>query len=127
MSGLSAERRSEIMLTNIDTSDCGVIALQAVTGLGRRESEELLTEKGYRPKVGTPRGALEQSLKALGYTVRSIRPDYRDTPATFSITHEYGRYLVYTEDHVMALVDGDLHNSRGSWRAPIQGIMEVTR
>lgn len=131
---LSREQRSEIYLTNIDTSDCAVIAIQAVTGLSRHEAEELALRHGYVPaegcvdkRPGMPRGGINEALKRYGFTLRRITPDPGDTPATFSLCHEDGRYLVYIDKHVMALVEGDLHNSRGCWSDPVEEIYEVTK
>lgn len=125
-SSLTPEQRSEILLTNIDTSDCGVIALQAITGRKRKPMEALAKKNGYSPTTGAPRGCLEKALESIGYRTRKLDPR-GETPATFSMTHENGLYLIYTEGHVMALVEGDLHNSRGNWRLACESITEVTR
>lgn len=125
-SSLTPEQRSEILLSNIATSDCGVIAFQAVTKAKRPVAEREMKRAGYKPETGTPRGAIEKALRKRGYKTKDA-PDFRQTPATFASTHEYGVYLVYTDRHVMALVEGDLHNSRGHWHSPVEAITEVTK
>lgn len=123
---ISDERRSEITFDNIAQSDCGITALQAVCGLPRREAEELLTREGeYTPNVGTPRGGVEAAALAAGFAVEPVAFDPSDTAATFSLRNEYGRFLVYTEGHVMALVEGELYNARGSGRMPVTGASRV--
>jgi hypothetical protein len=129
-SQLTPEERSGILLTNILPYDCGVIALQAITRIPRVRAEELLTVHGY-DEEGTPREALPTVLRAHGYKVNRDVPFQRhETAATFTTTHEYGTYLVFTNSargrHVMALIDGDLHNSRSHWHSSVDEVMEVT-
>jgi len=126
MAPLTQAQRSEIWLTNIDTSDCGVIALQAVTGWSRKRAERELRKYGGYPSKetgGTPRGGIELALAANGVETESYPWAKTDTVATFALRHDYGRFLIYVtherngerSGHVMALVDGDLPNSKGSW------------
>lgn len=122
MSSLSDERRSEITLTNITTSDCGVIAIQAITGMARPEAEAVAIEKaGYKPGFGIMRGNLNRALKDLGYEIELVATE-RDgfTVATFAVDHEYGVYLLYTERHVMGMIEGAVHNGRSEWHAPLE-------
>lgn len=100
------------MLSNITESDCGVIACQAVTGLSRAEAERLCRERGdYEDGQGISRAGLSLALMSVGYKVEPVSCA-GDTAATFSMAHEYGKYLIYTEGHVEALVEGDLYNTR---------------
>lgn len=122
---LSPEQRSSISLTNIDTHDCGVIALQAVTNGSREFCQKLLAAHGYVQGVGTPRGAIEGALREIGYTCQKVRV-VEETPATWWNTHERGVFLIYVPKHVMALVHGDLHNARGNFGSPVDGLTEVT-
>lgn len=118
---ISPERRSEIMFQNVGTSDCGVIALQAITGLTRDEAMKVAVElAGYQEGVGVWRGRLNAALDKLGYKVEKIGINHGDTPATFAVTHEYGVFLLYTDGHVMVLREGDLLNAKGEWRAPLE-------
>lgn len=132
---LSAERRSEILLTNISKDDCGVIAFQAVTGRPREEAMEIMLASGYEPGKGTDSNGVELALKQLGYKVEPVpAPEVLDTAATFALAHEYGTYVVHvvgrrgqkTYGHVMALLDGDLHNARGFFGDPVVGVSKVT-
>lgn len=126
---LTAEEKQAITLSNIDHKDCGVAALMAVTGWPRSKALPLLAACGYDPDTGTTRGGIEAALDEGG--VEYVQLDegqwLGDTPATFTMTHEEGIYVLYVHKHVMGLVDGDLHNSRSSWRAPLDGVTHVLR
>lgn len=131
---LTPEQRAGVLHSNLATSDCGVIALQAVTGLAYREAEAALVAQGYGPDHGSPRGALEKALHLLGYTCtysdvpcQTLRWEPGDTAATYALRQEYGTWLVYIPKHVMALLDGNLTNSRGHWHGTVDGITHVTR
>lgn len=125
MSSLTREQRSAITFENADTSDCGVVALMAVAKIKRARAERILKKFGYTPSGGTPRGAIEQALRELKIGYEMTKPDLRDTAATYSLSHEYGRFLLYVECHVMALVDGDLFNSRGHWHDRLDKITAI--
>jgi hypothetical protein len=125
---LPPERRSEILFQNIAKSDCGVIALQAITGLKRETAERLAVEiGGYTPEEGTPRSGLDRVLGKL--SVQHSPVAYADirgvTAASFAMFNEYGRFLVYTPAHVMALIDGDLLNSRSFFHDPVEAVTKI--
>lgn len=124
---LTDEQHQAITHDNVEKSDCAVAALCAVTGWPRGIAEPRLAEHGYDPNSGTPRGALEACLHQWGVEAVLVDPNEwgGDTPATFSMTHEYGTYLLYVDKHVMSLVSGDLHNSKASWRLPLNGVTVV--
>lgn len=124
-SSLSPEEKSSITLSNIDTSDCGVIAIQAISGIPRSAAARLAIKHGYRPLHGTPRGGIDAALEELGFKLETILADGRDTAASFAVSHEYGKYIVYIEDHVMALIEGDLYNSRGYFHSHVEAIRKV--
>lgn len=127
-SSLTPEQRSEVVLTNISSADCGVVAAQAVTRLNRAETEKLVTEYGdYKHGIGISRGAMVRALKHAGYKLTHVPQDHGETAAVFACRCEYGMYIVFTSNHVMALVEGDLHNSRGDWHAPVELAYKVER
>jgi hypothetical protein len=121
---LTPEQRSDILLSNICDKDCAVIAIQAITGYKRRAAEQLARRFGYSD-TGMHRGNIEKALSDRGYTLCPMTLNFGTTPAVFATTHEYGKFLVYTAQHVMALVDGDLYNSRGMWHDRVEQITEI--
>lgn len=123
---LTPEERSEISLRNIGSSDCGVIAIQAITGIKRSEAEDLAVANGYVTGIGTARGGINKALQKAGYRLEPVIAT-RETPATFALTHEYGKYLIYVDAHVMALVDGDLYNGEGSWHSRVEEIYAIQK
>ena len=132
---LSKEERSDVLLSNIDKDDCGVIAIQAVTKLGRTRCMELALLAGYKPGEGTPPDGIEPMLAdELDYKVEQVEVERGETAATFSMRNEYGIYLVHVQGqdrkgraygHVMALVEGDLYNSRGFFGDPVAEVWKV--
>jgi hypothetical protein len=125
-SSLSPERKSEIMLQNITRSDCGVIACQYLTGLPRQRAYELCVSIGhYEEGLGIERGRLNLVLQQIGYKLTLMPTSHNETVATFALNHEYGSFLIYTKDHVSAMVEGDLRNAKGDWHAPIEEAYKV--
>lgn len=124
---LSPERRSEITFGNVTSDDCGVVALQAVADLKRAEAMAALLGKGYEPGEGTTRGSVEEALRALGIDCYTSYDIGGETPASFALDHDSGSYLLYISGHIMALVEGDLHNARGFWNAPLVKAVRVDR
>lgn len=122
---LTDERRSEITHENMDKLDCGVVALQAVTGWKRRTAIRRLG-KAYT-ETGTSRGGIELALIASGFTVEEVPRDPSETAATFAVRRDTGSFLIYVSRHVMALIDGELFNSRGYFRAPVESITKVSK
>ncbi len=125
MTPLSPEARAAIQRQNLTHHDCGVVALMAVTDLPYGKAAQLCRKHGFTDTGGTPRQALPAALLDLGVQFNSTQWHGNDTVATFALRHEYGRYLLYIEGHVMPLVDGDLYNARGFWSAPLEMVVEV--
>ena len=126
---LAPEQRQAITFANIDFKDCGVAALMAVTGWPRDKALPLLATCGYDPDSGTTRGGIEAALTEGGLEHVQLDPSSwaGDTPATFTMTHEEGLYVLYVHKHVMGLVDGDLYNGGSSWRMPLDDVTHVLR
>ncbi len=124
---ITPEERQAITHDNIGTADCGVAALMAVTGWPRGVAEPRLALHGYDAQAGTTRGGIEACLEEHGVECVLVDPNEwgGDTPATFSMTHEHGIYVLYVDRHVMALVQGDLYNAKASWRMPLNGVTVV--
>jgi len=107
-----------------------VVACQAITKLPRAEAERLCIDIGrYAPGEGIARGGLNKVFMNIGYKLTMLRTWEEPglTVASFALAHEYGLFLVYTERHVSALVDGDLHNAKGDWHAPVEEAYRVER
>lgn len=125
---LDPKAKAAIYHENIEAADCGVIALQSVTGLPYDDAAALLTAHGYGGGAdlgtGTPRGAIEAALTGLGYSVERIEPEYNSTPSTFWMERRSGRFLLYTDSHVSAIVNGNPYNA-GVGGKPLLAITKV--
>jgi hypothetical protein len=123
---LTPERRSEIVLENIKKDDCGIIALQALSGLPRTDAEIALTGV-YQPGVGVYTDDFLKVIKSLGFDLTRVPYEYGDTVATFALRHEVGTYLIFVKKHVISLVDGTPHNSRAEWHTPVLAVHRVSK
>jgi hypothetical protein len=126
---LTPEQRAAIYHDNIKKADCGVIALQSVTGLTYAEADELLTAHGYKGGAaameGTPRGTIEKSLRSIGYGVQTVAVEEGSTPSIFWMERHPGRFLLYTPGHVSTIVDGRPYNA-GIGGSPLESVVKIT-
>ncbi len=124
---LDPDRKSEITLANITDSDCGVIALQAVARLRRVDAVNLArTVGGWKDGHGMTNYNIHRCLTSLGHRIVPEQHSPGATVATFAVTHEYGRFLIYTDGHVGTLIEGDLRNmSKAEWHCPIESVIRV--
>ena len=103
--------------------DCGVIALAAVTGVSYTTARAALRAEGRLPRAPTQGYQLESALRALGFR-RSHRHFWVGrTVCTIGKEYPEGRCLVFTRDHVLAMVnsiildwtEGRRHRVREVW------------
>jgi len=128
MTPLTDEQYAEVFKGNISTSDCGVVAFQAVTGLPYVEAEQRMTDHGgYTPGSGTPRGGIELALAMLGYDAEVVELETQESPASLAVREEYGSFLIYIDTHVMALVEGNLYNARSFTGSPVEAFIKITK
>lgn len=119
--------KAEVFRENLEDDDCGIIATAAVTGLNYEETQYLL-DGVFRATAsgrGVSRLALFNRLRDRGWIVDEIEVPYNCTVAMVESRFPDGRYFIGMPNHIMALVDGELFNGRGSWGAPVDGIAHV--
>lgn len=124
---LSADDKSEIFLTNVFSDDCGVIAIQAITGVSRSVAMSAAQDEGYtKDGEGMPtKGVLNAIAKLTGKIMveQDDLDDYfQETVATYCAAHDDGVYLLFTKHfnprrperagyHFVTLRDGDPYNA----------------
>lgn len=94
-------------------NDCAIIALQHATGLTYKESHLLCYQHGWCSTFGLVRGWLEQILTEVQNQATQWRHDlcsrHGCTLASIDFPEE-GVFLVYTDNHVSVVVNGQIYN-----------------
>lgn len=137
-----------------ETNDCMVTAIQAVTGVPYRDAHEFLRVRfhrkdrkgvvtaatmmnisvtktivfGYRVFTKTVLPAVGQqsrvSVDSYGYRTRYVRPRY-ETLAQFVRRHRTGRFLVWSNNHAFAIIEGTVYdNGAAGARTQVTGCFE---
>jgi hypothetical protein len=131
---MTDEERARIFRANIKDNDCGVIAAMTLADVTYEEAEGAVilasqnSERGeYIPGVtGTWRENLWAAIELLtGGEMVEVEVPYNSTPSSFAMERPSGLFTVHVSKHVMALADGDLHNSRSFWGYPVEAIREL--
>lgn len=102
-------------LEDSEGRDCSVKALQVLTGVTYPEAHALLKAIGRKSREGLHYSSLDDYLnifRLLGFTVTTFEDK----------VPWLGRFLVLTNNHAAALVDGHFVNGRGTG-----GILHVFR
>jgi hypothetical protein len=106
-----------------ETNDCGVRSLALSTGISYGDAHDMLRERGRKNRRGTKTAWIESSLTSLASIgikwAKAVTfvygGDYnlnkKYTLAQFISTHKTGRYLVVTNRHGLALIDGVVHDA----------------
>jgi hypothetical protein len=130
---------------NNERGDCAVVAVAAVTGVTYEVALQALTAAGRRPRCGTYTSTIHEALQAMGFRV--VRMDARaDFIARYPAAHQClksvtthhprrfhgvwadgAAYLLYTANHVTAVVNGVNHDWTRGRAMRVQAIYRVTR
>lgn len=100
-----------------DTIDCAVRAISRLMETDWDTTYMALTVQGFMDKSPFIDDKVwGQYLYRNGYRVRPLPDLCPDcyTVREFAYDHPYGRYLVKTHEHVIAVVDGDYYDSGDS-------------
>jgi hypothetical protein len=133
---ITPEQKSEIFLTNANSTDCAVVMIQALTGVSRHWAEKVARTLGYIPdERGMSRPFQRLAIEKITNLNVCDLPISRmvqvvgvegETGPTFAGNHSQGRYAIYIKNHVAALVDGDLTNlAKRDWRAPLEEVWKL--
>ena len=96
-----------------EDNDCTVWAIATASGMPYSAAHRLLQQHGRIDGNRFPTG---QFLALMGnrlcnYTVRSIAVPFVATLNQVAKTYPHGRYIVRTKRHVLALIDGVVHDT----------------
>jgi len=109
-SGRSISRRAR------QINDCTVRALAAATDTPYDAAYDLLAEAGRKCSRGFHFRAWAVNAEVNGYTFRwrpfqAVKGQDRMNPAKFCTEFNQGRWIVRTAKHVMAVIDGVVHDT----------------
>lgn len=130
---------------NNERGDCAVVAVAAVTGVTYEVALQALTAAGRRPRKGTYTRTIHAALQDMGFRV--VRMDARaDFIARYPTAHQClksvtthhprrfhdvwadgAAYLLYTANHVAAVVNGVNHDWTRGRALRAQQIFRVER
>jgi len=100
-----------------ETNDCAVIAIAIVADLTYMDAHALFEQIGREPQSITLSTQVEQALNLLDIKTRDVTKQYRVTLGAKTIrtlgrvmAGRKGSYLAYTQDHIVAIKDGVIHD-----------------
>jgi hypothetical protein len=94
-----------------ENNDCGVTSIAIATGVGYSKAWQVLNELGRAKGEGTFNRTMHKAIKTMGFKSMELQFRTPITLARFIKLHNRGRYVVYTKDHAVAIVDGKLFDS----------------
>ena len=111
-------------------NDCSVRAVTLACSVPYETARAALRVAGRQPRQGALDHHIKKAVRALGHTTgKYIRPKQANgskyTPKTITKAYPQGRYLVYTRDHVFALVNGKVLDWTEGRRHHIIAVQEV--
>lgn len=126
-----------------DQNQCGVIAVSVVAGIPYDQALELLTKWGRVKGKGTPNWIIHKVLEELGFKVEDypaseivkLYPGRHSEkrwvtthhPSRFHSVWPKGVFLLYPRAHVLAVVDGVVHDWSSQNSLQVKSIFKVTR
>ena len=93
--------------------DCAVIALAILADIDYAVARQVLSDAGRRRREGATTGQMSDALsKCIGkQNVRLVSVN-NDVSAMSFADNNAGRYLLFTDDHVVAAEDGIVHDNK---------------
>ena len=94
-----------------EAADCGVTSLAIAGGVSYREAWEILSNLGREKRCGVNEIMLEMAAKGLNFNSKRFSALGRVTLGQFIKIHSKGKFIAYTKNHAMAVVDGRLYDA----------------
>lgn len=96
---------------NLNTTDCPIRAICAVSGLSWYEIHDWLCEISRKfCMMPNDNPVIWKLLRELGFTKHNMLPQYVEscyTVADFAHDHPYGKYVLGPHEHAVAVIDGN--------------------
>ena len=108
--------------SNLMVDDCAIRALCCLEGMSWEDASLTMFSKAYAlHDVQTSQIVFNTVLKSLGYKKHQIPNTCPDcyTVADFCNDYPTGRFVVATQSHVVAIIDGDHYDTWDSAHEPI--------
>jgi hypothetical protein len=123
--------------------DCTIKAIAMVTGTTYDKARTALEANGKKPRCGCKEPVQRKALKELGFKARRVNPQtfidqYPEVhkrqlknvtthqPDRFPHVFRDGKtYLVYVPKHVLAMIDGAVHDWTRGRRKKVTTILEI--
>jgi hypothetical protein len=116
----------ERSVANGETKDCAVKAVAVVTGTDYDTVLRLFYRLGRRPGTGTSKHMLLEAIALLGY---KLDPSCYRSKTVVTLEREFknrrGRYLVWTRNHLLAVVDGEVVDWTKGRRHRVRAVSKV--
>ncbi len=94
-----------------ESNDCSVTALATATGVGYTKAWQVLRDLGREKKHGVFNSIIRAAAINLGFSATEWQPAKPITLARFIKIHKRGRFIAYTKDHAVGVVDGKLFDA----------------
>ncbi len=123
--------------------DCTIKSIALVTGVSYDKARTALEANGRKRRCGCRENVQRKALKALGFKARRINPqtfidqypEVHKRQLKHVTTHQPDRfphvfrdgktYLVYVPKHVLAMIDGRVHDWTRGRRKQVQTMLEI--
>lgn len=94
-----------------ETADCGVTSLAIAGGVSYREAWDILNKWGRDKGEGVNTLQLEYAAQTINPKAKRFSAVSKVTLGQFIKIHSKGKFIAYTKNHAMAVVDGRLYDA----------------
>lgn len=113
-----------------ETNDCSVMALALGCGVSYAKAHEAMKKQGRKNRDGAWGWQVEYAARTIGYElVRVKTPAKTVAKLPYELTQAgmYGRFLVKTTTHFLAIVDGKVEDWSGGRTLRIEAVYRVEK
>ena len=109
-----------------EAGDCGVTSLAIAAGVPYKEAWQVLRNLGRYKGDGVNVSMLSMAAKALNFDSKAFYALGKVTLGQFVKIHSKGKFIAFTGNHAMAVVDGRVYDSNMTrFNTKIQGFISL--